>query len=463
MRYRVDPTWWRHTHETGDTVVAGSPVRVLRFTSSATRFLENIESGRDLDPSTNALQQRLVSAGAIHPIFSVDDAPKPDFSMVTVVIPARVTDQTELLGLVQTLPDAADIVIVDDGSPIPIRDVDRARIVRNEWSLGPAGARNRALDSVRTQYVLFLDHDIVLPRAAIDSAFWSPLMLHLHDEAVVAVAPRVRSTPGHTRLERYEVEHSPLDMGTEPALVRPGSRVPYVPSAALLVRTSVLRSLQGFDEDLRYGEDVDFVWRATEAGLVCRYEPAVEIGHRPRATWRELLEQRFHYGTAAADLEGRHPGTTRPLRIDRTTATTIALVAIGHPFTAVLVAVGSAARLTRRLSSIPDRWYVALRLVARGQFFAVRAVLETAMRTWWPLTCLMCMVSKRARAVIAAHVVARTLRDRLGAEDSPHAAPLLDPVLCAMAKMAEDAAYGSGVLYAAMRRRAFDSLLARLD
>ena len=80
--------------------------------------------------------------------------------------------------------------------------------------------------------------------------------------------------------------------------MRPGSRVSYVPTAALLVRRSALDSvaiddaaipapghLAGpgplssrgvFDPALRYGEDVDLIWRLHDAGWRVRYEPSVQ-------------------------------------------------------------------------------------------------------------------------------------------------------------------------------------------
>ena len=50
---------------------------------------------------------------------------------------------------------------------------------------------------------------------------------------------------------RLRTKHSPLDLGTEPARVASGTRVSYVPSAALVARTDALRSNGGFDDALR--------------------------------------------------------------------------------------------------------------------------------------------------------------------------------------------------------------------
>lgn len=471
MIYRTDPTWWRNSHPRGETVVAGSPVRIFRLTRSASSFLDDLESGRDVDATTSSLQTRLVEAGAIHPMPQGDMPGSPTLADVTVVIPAHVHDVCSLHNLVTSLPDVADIVVIDDGSPTPLDDIPRARFIRNDTALGPGAARNVALREVRTDFVLFLDHDISIAPEGRFKDFWTPLLLHMCDSRVAIVAPRVRSKPGRSVLERYELENSPLDMGPHAALVAPGSRLTYVPSAALLVRMESLRGLHGFDETLRYGEDVDLVWRAHSEGLICRYEPIIELFHDPRPNWSALFKQRFHYGTAAADLEARHPGATRPLRSNRWSAVVVAVALSGHLIIASGIAVSSVVRLAERLRDLPDRWLLAWRLAGRGHVFAGRMTFEAASRTWWPITLMTCIVSKRLRYLMLIHVLVRSLvpteRSRLGRSRSgrSHGKRLepLDPARSTLVKIGDDIAYGTGVWAGAIANKSFDCLTPRFD
>src|SRR4029077_1269884 len=114
---------------------------------------------------------------------------------------------------------------------------------------------------------------------------------HFADPGVGAVAPRiVPAGHGRTWLARYEGASSTLDMGHRASIVRPGSRVPYVPGAALVVRKEAAGT--GFAEDMRVGEDVDFVWRwGASAGRV-RNEPAAAMGHQHRVRLREWFARR---------------------------------------------------------------------------------------------------------------------------------------------------------------------------
>lgn len=469
MRYCVDSSWWRHSHSSGETVIAGSPPRVLRFSAAAKELLDSLESRLDLDQSTFALVSRLASAGVIHPLA---DADVPlEAGSLTILIPAHISearsrDLFDLRSLVDSVSHHVEVIIVDDGSPIPIDDITGARVVRNETARGPAAARNRALDLVTTEFVLFLDADVAIDLSTAAESKWSPLLFHMADPSVAIVAPRVRSISGVSALERYESENSPLDMGDEPARVRIGSRLSYVPSAAILVRMDTLRTLNGFDEQMRYGEDVDFVWRASRSGFECRYEPAVQVFHRPRGCWLALAEQRFHYGTAAAELEARHSGATHPLRVDRSSAAVVALLAVGHPFVAAAVSSVALARLARRLASIPDRWHCAIHLVAHGHVHACRTALTAVVRGWWPITALLCLVSRRARAIAAGAVVVESLlrereraRRRGTEKTSP---PVLDPLRYSAAKIGDDLAYGAGVWFGAIKRRSLACLLPKL-
>ena len=102
----------------------------------------------------------------------------------------------------------------------------------------------------------------------------------------------------------YERSNSPLDLGPEPARIRAGTRVSYVPAAAIVCRVDALREIGGFDESLRFGEDVDLVWRLDEAGWRCRYEPAV----RGRDTTRA---RRGRHGCASGSTYGVVGGPAR--------------------------------------------------------------------------------------------------------------------------------------------------------
>lgn len=375
-RYRLDGTARRH----GTVLVGGSPLRLFRLTDAGCDVIDRIAGGDLVDDSR--LIDALLAAGAIHPLpgtapFGVDD--------VTVVTPTLGPPRHPIAGA----------VIVDDGSLPPVG----GSTIRLDENRGPAAARNVGLAGVETPLVAFVDGDV-----AADDGWLDQLLPHFADDRVALVAPRVRAAPGSTRLARYEAGHHPLDLGSEPANVRPGARVSFVPGAAIVCRADAIRGIGGFDTDLRYGEDVDLVWRLVEEGWTCRYEPGAEVHHDLRSSWREWARQRIAYGSSAAPLAARHRGALTPLRTNVWSLAAWLVGAAGRPMTGALIGVGSAAALVRRLPDVPSG--VAFRLGAEGNLRAGEQIAAAVRRVWWPALAIAALRSRRVRQVLAASALA---------------------------------------------------------
>ena len=450
-RYQIDSSWWRRANTDGDTVVAGSPLKIFRFSSAARSVLEAIEKRDEISVAATNTLHRLIDAGAIHPILeSIKTSLQP--SDVTVVIPVHNEDVLRLNALISKLSAAHEILLIDDGSTIPLADINGARVIRREVAGGPAAARNTAIDFVTSSITFFLDADTSL---ADDS--WTKLLAHFEDSSVGVVAPRIASEPGTTLLHRYEASESPLDLGSEPARIRKNSRVSYVPTAALMIRTDLLREHRGFDESLRYGEDVDLVWRLLEADVVCRYEPAVTVHHSPRASLLDAWKQRVSYGSAAAPLDQRHRGAATPLRINRWSAGAWGTLAAGYPLIGLVIGAASTVALERKISSQPDSRQLALRLAGRGNIHAGRMIAQAVTRTWWPIALLLSLCSRRARRVTCAAIVLPSLMSWFTKK------PKVDPVSYCALKLADDVAYGTGVWKGVIATRDLGALTPKFD
>jgi mycofactocin system glycosyltransferase len=408
VRFVADPSLERH----GEVVIGGSPLTVLRLTASGGRALDRAISGDDV--GLGPFVRRLLDVGIVHPLPVGPGSIGPD--QVTVVVP--------VLGVA---PDGlpAGSIVVDDGSDPPVAD----STVRLSATLGPGAARNRGLELVATPIVAFVDADVTLPGGWLDH-----LLPHFDDPEVGAVAPRVVSPPTPGRRARYEARRSPLDLGPVPARVRVGTRVGYVPAAALVCRAEAVRAIGGFDPALRYGEDVDLVWRLDQAGWRVRYEPAAVVHHPPRPTWRAWVRQRVAYGSSAAPLARRHTGALTPVRINGWTATVWALLVAGHPVVAVVLALGSAAALVPKL---PLPAPVSMRLAVGGTVRAGEPLASAVRRVWWPILAVAALRWRPARVALAASAVAA-----------------LDPL-----RVVDDVAYSIGVWRGVVRERHLGAVL----
>ncbi|WP_261553990.1 mycofactocin biosynthesis glycosyltransferase MftF [Frankia tisae] len=442
----------------GIVLLGGSPMRLMALSAPGARVFAALRAGATVGaagPGAGLLARRLVDAGLVHPLPPCQATP---VTAVTAVIPVR--DGAGRVGaLVGVLRgQCAEVVVVDDGS----RDATSAeataagaRVIRHDRSRGPAAARISGARAARTEVIVFCDCDVRPTVGWLDR-----LVAHLGDSAVVAVAPRVASPvrPGSRGglRERYEAGRSPLDLGPWSAAVRPGSRVSYVPSAALVIR----RAHAEFDPALRFGEDVDLVWRLVGAGHSVRYEPAAVVHHDPRPSWRAWAHQRHGYGSSSAELARRHPGLLRPARGAASAVAVVGLLATRRDragaVAAGALAVGSVAlttaRLARRLGRTDRPGRAALALTVRGRRHALLAAAETARRTWLPL--LAC-AGTPGHLVLAAAVLP-LVHDWWVARPAVGLAPYL------LLRVADDAAYCAGVWSGCLLGGNFEPLVPTL-
>jgi len=443
-RYALDDSARRV--DDGTVLIGGSPLSIFRLSDAGARVLERLIVGEPPPRGAERLTERLLDAGAIHPRpeqgpFTVAD--------VTVVIPVRDADVGPVLG---TLGPVGAVVIVDDASEIPIR-APGTTVIRRAVNGGPAAARNTGLAAVTTPLVAFVDAD-----CRPEPGWLDPLLAHFADDHVGAVAPRVNSPVhrGASLLARYEAVRSPLDLGPTEGRVRAGTRVSYVPSAALVARVDVLLAGGGFEEDLRHGEDVDLVWRLDEHGIRVRYEPAAVVHHRPRPTRRAWLAQRIGYGRSAASLARRHRGAVPPVAVSGWSAVVWALVGVGQPIAAVAVGIATAGALARKLEALDHPVQESLQLAGLGHLFAGRMLASAITRVWWPLVLPLALVSKRVRRIWLAAAVLPALFDWARTR------PAIDPVRYLVLRQLDDAAYGIGVWLGAIESRTAEPLVPDL-
>lgn len=372
----------------------------------------------------DGVPRALVEAGAAHPLPAA--RPADD---VTVVIPVK--DRAAQLDRCLAAVGTADVLVVDDGSTdaeavATVCARHGARLVRRPNG-GPAAARNTALPLLHKEIVAFLDSDCVPPPHWLEQ-----LRGHLDDAAVAAVAPRVT---GGLR--------SPLDLGPHPGLVRPGAPVPYVPTAALLVRRAALTP---FDESLRYGEDVDLVWRLVGQGLQVRYDPRVVVQHEEPARLVDRLVRRFRYGSSAAPLSARHPDAVTHLVVPPWPTAAVVAVLAGHPMAAAAAAGVTVQRLERHLHEPA----MSVRITGRAIAGTAQG-LGRALALLGPVGWLAGWRRPQLLALLALPLVVEQLERR----------PDAGVIGYVGEGLLEQAAYGAGVVAGCARHRTLRPLLPR--
>jgi mycofactocin system glycosyltransferase len=449
VRFIVDSSWRRPANR--NVVVAGSPLKLFSLSQAGQTVAECIERAESLPAGHEVLTERLLDAGAIHPVPSSGDSDRFALNTVTAVIPAYIRsahDAEMLKSLVTSCSALHGVIVVDDCSPHALPDLGVTRVVRLEKNSGPAAARNAGLSAVDTEFIAYVDVDVTISSNTI-----STLLPYFADNKVALVAPRVKSLATATVLGEYEAAASVLDMGDTEARVCSGTRVSYVPSAMWLCRSAALRSLSGFDESLRSGEDVDMVWRLNNAGWRCRYQPQAKCSHSPRTTLQKFVQQRMSYGESAAPLAKRHPGKLAPATFNLWQASTWLLVLLDMPFIALGVAVVAAASTAKKLRRFPPLRDESFRIALHGTVKSAQSAVSAINRVWWPFALVLALFSQRLRVlfIVAALGTAvyewRTKR------------PNLDVVRFSLIKMLDNTVYGVGVWKGVIATRKFAPLI----
>lgn len=465
-RLRPDPAV--RSLDGGTVLVGGSPWRLLRLTDAGARQVARWWAGEPVagSPAARTLARRLLDTGMAHPVLSAAEPTGPAAAEVTVVIPVR-DRPAELSRCLAGLaasgsagnsgPAAGRVIVVDDGSadPDPVAAVAAtagAHYLRRPVSGGPSAARNTGLAAADTPLVAFLDSDCVPgPR------WLTPLLPHFADPAVAAVAPRIvaHDTGRDGWLVRYETAASALDMGPAESVVRPGAKVPYLPSAALVVRRAAAGP--GFAEDMPVGEDVDFVWRLADAGWTVRYEPKATVAHQHRLSPGAWFARRVDYGSSAAPLELRHPGSLAAATLSGWSAAAWAAAIVGYPAVGAAVLCAATALLGRRLAAVTDDpWPVAIRLAAGGALGSGRLLGSALSRAWWPVAVPAALALPRLRWPLAALTLTAPMCDWYRRQ------PPIGLVGYTAGKLCDDLAYSIGVWRGCAQRRTVRPLLPRL-
>ncbi|WP_063053794.1 mycofactocin biosynthesis glycosyltransferase MftF [Nocardia arthritidis] len=447
---RIDPRV--RAYSGGRVLIGGSPARLLRLAPEAA---EMIGDGylEVTGPKSAVVARRLLDSGVANPRPRLLPSPED----VTVIVPLH--NNAEGLARLLAALRGHNVIVVDDGSDQPVR-IPRNRgtrcrvtVLRHDRKQGPAAARNAGLRAATTDFVAFLDSDVV-PRSG-----WLEVMLgHFSDPGVALVAPRIVALdPESNALARYEHTRSSLDLGRREAAVHSGGLVSYVPSAALLARRRALLEQGGFDESMHVAEDVDLCWRLERAGWRLRYEPAAHVAHDHRVRFRAWFGRKLFYGTGAAPLGDRHAGTVSPLSVPSWTLLAAFLFAtltkwgllggIGTLITAL-------ARLRRVFAELDNPTRIAAIYLARGFFAGLWRMASAMCRHYWPITLVAMVLSRRVRRIAITMALADGLADWFTHRDAGG----LDPVRYVAYKRLDDIAYGTGLWLGAFRARSVEAL-----
>ena len=233
-----------------------------------------------------------------------------------------------------------EVIIVEDGSTIPCKDVcDKyANILVLHYyakeNSGPGQSRNYGAERANGEYIIILDSDVVLPKGYVEAI---DKTLSSAKEEIAAFGGPDAAHPSFTPVQKaisYSMTSffttggirgsSPQSGGARGALDKF-----YPRSYNMGIRRDVYLELGGFSK-MRFGEDIDFSYRIVEAGHRTALFPEAWVWHKRRTDFRKFFRQVYNSGIARINLEKRHPGTMKLVHLLPTVFTVgvIALILI---------------------------------------------------------------------------------------------------------------------------------------
>jgi GT2 family glycosyltransferase len=202
-----------------------------------------------------------------------------------------------------------EVLVRDDASTDDtvevISRIENVRLVRNPENMGFLRNCNRALESVRGKYVVFLNNDTQV------SKNWLRTLVGTFSRFrnVGAVGPRFLYPSGHLQEAgaafRPDATANMIGLNEDPRQMRFSyvRRVDYTSGACLMVPTSLVKELGGFSEEFLpcYCEDSDLCLRIQEKGYFVYCNPQATIVHYLSKTTASFDEE-FKYRCAAKNL-----------------------------------------------------------------------------------------------------------------------------------------------------------------
>lgn len=201
-----------------------------------------------------------------------------------------------------------EVIIVEDGSKIPCKDVcdkyaDRLPLQYFfKENSGPGQSRNYGAERAKGEYIIVLDSDVVLPKGyltAVDEeltrepadAFGGPDSAHesfTSTQKAISYSMTSFFTTGGIRGGKKKLDKF------------------YPRSFNMGIKADLYAQLGGFSK-MRFGEDIDFSIRIFKAEKRCRLFPKAWVWHKRRTDFRKFWRQVYNSGIARVNLYKKYP------------------------------------------------------------------------------------------------------------------------------------------------------------
>ena len=220
--------------------------------------------------------------------------------LISVVIPTYNRAKQVVLAINSVLSqtyDRFEIVLVDDGSTDCTSDAIHAIIKRDEElrrtsriryfyqpNKGQSVARNKGIAEATGNWIAFLDSDDIWPPEKLELQMRAIEQFHEHCGACFTDARLIDNQGFETTAFRQAGWYYKQLMGIDcDRTLRLAETFGGIWIQTLLARSDLVRQIGGFDPDLHFGEDYDFLFRLSLVTRHCYVNRALAIIDRTNA------------------------------------------------------------------------------------------------------------------------------------------------------------------------------------
>lgn len=237
----------------------------------------------------------------------------------SVIIPVynRPDEVDELLySLTQQKYTNFEVIVVEDGSSIPCKDVTDKYITLLDISYftklnsGPGLSRNYGAEKSKGDYLIILDSDCILPET-----YFEAVERELQSVLSDAFGGPDRAHDSFSKIQKA-INYSMTSFFTTGG-IRGGKKKMdkfYPRSFNMGVSREVYEALGGFSK-MRFGEDIDFSIRIFKAGYSCRLFPDAWVYHKRRTDVRKFYKQVYNSGIARINLYKKYPESLKMVHL----------------------------------------------------------------------------------------------------------------------------------------------------
>ncbi|MCA5003565.1 glycosyltransferase family 2 protein [Sphingobacterium sp. WQ 366] len=182
-----------------------------------------------------------------------------------------------------------DNASTDDSLSFVKENYPLVRIIQNDLNYGFAGGYNKVLEQVEADYYILLNSDVEVTINWIE-----PVIEMMEKNHYAAAQPKIRAYHKKTHFEHAGAAGGYMDVFGYPfcrgrilhtveedkGQYDDEQEVFWATGAALFVRSSAWKEMQGFDADFfAHMEEIDFCWRLKKSGYKIGYCPSSLVYH----------------------------------------------------------------------------------------------------------------------------------------------------------------------------------------